>query len=708
MSQTILQTDLYLVNPESIPKLQVWKTNLKPGVSDYLTQSLKFALQRETKGLWAANRDRLLFEGTISQAELKTLLEKLWQSSEQFYGVVGFEETDDVLSSWDQAEWTAHSLTNMYLRDYLKSFDHDFDRVKVNYSPMLQACVFEDRPCLSLGVEATLSYTSHLAELMRTHDPIGYQVKGILDRMKGQVVEVLGELGPRRDELLKKTSNEKMRRALSVAPAEMPIVAVDPGRSKHPYDYIASALQPILSPGELKKIGIRDTREIMNALKLPPDKRLKMVNKIVHVLREEKKLLQVVSSRDFSKSCFQLPSAETLMIGKSTVCSSEPRTLLPKLKQNGLFSVPTKQTLKMMVWYQLGANVNSSEVSECIKALKEEVKHFGVEIINAPIRQFKIQDGSVSEIHKALVEFTRPELKPDLVLAILPDEGDELEPEQSLYLKLKQALLAHDIQSQMMTHQLFQSRQGLPRWRDALSNLALGILAKSGAVPYVLARPLTQIDYVVGLDISRQRKRQSQGSMNTAASARVFMNNGELLTYQLVPTSSLEGETFDLKLIRALFPYQQFENKRIIVHRDGPLRGAEKKHFESWGQELKSQFHLVEIIKQGSPRIYQLNGDSVQGPEKGWGICLNGTEALLVSSLPPYKGSTPRPLRIRTDGSISLKKAIESVHKLSFLHYGSVRQPRLPVTVHYSDQIAWLASKGVSPTSAQGKLPFWI
>ena len=41
-----------------------------------------------------------------------------------------------------------------------------------------------------------------------------------------------------------------------------------------------------------------------------------------------------------------------------------------------------------------------------------------------------------------------------------------------------------------------------------IDNVVLGILAKTGNIPYVLAEPITYADLIVGLDVSRRPKGQ--------------------------------------------------------------------------------------------------------------------------------------------------------------------------------------------------------
>ena len=80
----------------------------------------------------------------------------------------------------------------------------------------------------------------------------------------------------------------------------------------------------------------------------------------------------------------------------------------------------------------------------------------------------------------------------------------------------------------------------------------------------------------------------------------------------------------------------------------------------------------------------------------------------MVSTLPPFKNATPQPLRVRSVAPFTIEQALNSVLSLTVLHYGSVRPPRLPVTIHYSDRIAGLALKGIKQKNLEGNVPFWL
>ena len=250
------------------------------------------------------------------------------------------------------------------------------------------------------------------------------------------------------------------------------------------------------------------------------------------------------------------------------------------------------------------------------------------------------------------------------------------------------------------------------RNRYAMPNVVLGIVGKTGSIPYVLEKPLEYADVVVGIDIARRPKERLDGSVNVAAVARIYLSNGEFVKYVL-HDEPIDGETLPPELLQNMFPSSEFGGKRVVIHRDGLWRGKEKRILVDWAEEIGATFHLVEVIKSGAPRLYSCRSfergpDGVGQPEKGTTLKLSPREAIIASTPPSSDNATTRPLRIRTESSLTIEEALHSVMSMTLLHYGSVRQPRLPVTVHYSDEIAGLALMGVKPRDLVGKKLYWL
>jgi len=235
----------------------------------------------------------------------------------------------------------------------------------------------------------------------------------------------------------------------------------------------------------------------------------------------------------------------------------------------------------------------------------------------------------------------------------------------------------------------------------------MGILAKTGHIPYIFSEPLPFADLIVGIDVGRNAKKHLAGSINTTAITRIYTSQGEFLSYAL-HAATLEGETLPPRVLKAMFPASRFQNKKIVIHRDGFFRGKEKETLLKLASDMNSTFSLVEVIKSGSPRIYQKTGPNIQQPQKGSVVLLGSQEALLVSSLPPFPNATPRPLHIKAEAPLTIEQALQSILMMTNLHYGSVKSPRLPVTIHYADKIAGMANDGIKPKDAEGTIPYWL
>jgi argonaute-like protein implicated in RNA metabolism and viral defense len=256
------------------------------------------------------------------------------------------------------------------------------------------------------------------------------------------------------------------------------------------------------------------------------------------------------------------------------------------------------------------------------------------------------------------------------VLAFLGNHFDD-ETESSAQNRIKSLTIGRDIASQVVYRPALRNR-------FAMANIVLGILAKTGNVPFVLRNPLPYADLVVGIDVARETKKNLRGSINITAIARIYLDNGDFLRY-IIHDAPIEGETLPKDVLERLFPLAEFRGKRAVIHRDGYFRGDEKKVLIDWAREIGAEFYLVEILKSGTPGIYGINNGQYVQATKGSALELSDTEAFLVSTPPPFENATPAPLHLRTRAPFTIEQAIHSVLSLTLLHHGSVRPPRLPV-----------------------------
>jgi argonaute-like protein implicated in RNA metabolism and viral defense len=317
-------------------------------------------------------------------------------------------------------------------------------------------------------------------------------------------------------------------------------------------------------------------------------------------------------------------------------------------------------------------------------------------------------DGSPYSTEMAIDRLLGADDPPDILLGFLPDGASSADEDgDAQYNTFKSITVGRGIPSQVIHRTTLENYNTY-----TLNNIAIGIIGKTGNIPFILADKLPYADIVTGIDIARRKKDTLQGSMSIAAAARIYLNTGELLRYSIrdVP---IEGETLPANVLYRLFPASEFENKRVVIHRDGPFMQGEKATLRRWADQLGASFYFVEVIKTSAPRVYGIDeNNQIQQPPEWTAFTTSSTEAFLVSYAPKPDSydsyGTPRPLHIRTEHPFSIHDALHSVLSMTLLHYGSIKHPRLPVTVHYADKLGEMLLRGIRPSNTEGSVPFWL
>ncbi|MDJ0619781.1 MAG: hypothetical protein QNJ63_24070 [Calothrix sp. MO_192.B10] len=55
-----------------------------------------------------------------------------------------------------------------------------------------------------------------------------------------------------------------------------------------------------------------------------------------------------------------------------------------------------------------------------------------------------------------------------------------------------------------------------------------------------------------------------------------------------------------------------------------------------------------------------------------------------------------------------IKSLVETTLKLTLLHHGSLKEPRLPMPIFGSDRIAYRRLQGIYPSLLDGDRQFWL
>lgn len=771
--------EVFPIRTDAVPTLYGYSLTVRGGDASTIGGKLAYRLRRASGGHWAVTHGMVVGDLLVPSTTLDQVTGALKGEQPEVFKALHQVSLDTTWKAIPQAtaEFVARALfpdLHGRMTQVLAGLGQDLGQVRAERVYVVRGWVVADEPAVSLSITSRLVAKQPFiafvrqARNMAAGDGLrGMWVSDASSSLKGQIAEVTGAVGTLRNHLLSLTQREEMRRLITRAPDDEPVVRVQVGRTS--YEYPASALRTIVRTEDYSRFGI-DARRASQALRIAPKDRADLVAKIAQVGKDagllapnayrgsagstggigrpaggygEGKTTRTAGTAEAptaagtigivgdigdtgsaSRGPLFLTAGDVgfslrLRLGDGSIVMHDERSLPEALARHGLYRpVPTSTegaALRVAVLNALAVPFRPL-AAPFVESLRRELRRFNVE---TTIVAEELLDTPSQVSHLAIERAyeTLAGTEPDLLLPLLPftyaaatpsasarESGGPGDPgeasEWGVYQHLKSLAVGQGLPSQVVTQRSLATPY-------ALGNIVPGVLGKTGAIPFVLAEPLSYADVVVGIDIARRRKDRLAGSMNATAIARVYLNDGDFLRY-VIHDAPLEGETIPRDVLRRLFPLRDFQGKRVVIQRDGLFRGDEAAALEEWARDLGSVFHLVEVIKSGTPRLYASAGGRILQPEKGTALRLSDHEAFLVSSLPPFQQVTPNPLHLRTSANFPIEQAIHSVLALTLLHFGSLKSPRLPVTIHYSDEIAYLALQGIKPKHLEGRIPYWL
>lgn len=710
-------SEVFQVDEARLPRLYTYEIRVHNRSLREVGGRLAVRVARRFKGRWVWSDGLLVSDVECDAVALQELLRELWESESELFGsTTAIYPVQAAITAKMKADFVAQGVfKSLYskARQALERFNETVgDKVVVRRVHEVRGWVVDGQPAVSISVESSIEmielFADYVRRLSHPEGAVGLYVGDLNGSLTGEIEAYRGLLAQERERLVRITSTDATRQILENSPDDTPVYSVWVGRSRAHYDYAATALKIVVRLEDCPRLGI-DASRLLGLLRLAPQKRLEMVRAVYDACRREGCLGQAfVENR--TPTLFRRASA----IGFSAAIEVGDRKVVPvdnlrvdinPLKRHGLYRLHPRygqqgriMRIEVVAEKQIGALPDAHRIR-----LERELKELGVQVSIAKSAH-TFEAARPATLDRAVAQAIRNE--PDLILALMPDAGNA--DEEDSYTHFKRLTVSQGVPSQVIQQSTLRSK-----FNYALNNLLLGVLGKTGNVPFVLAQPLEFADMIVGIDIARQAKSRLPGSVNATAIARIYYSSGEFLRYAIhdVP---LEGETIPSDALLSLFPAQDFGGKRVIIHRDGHFRGDERQALHRWASQIGVEFYLLEIIKNNTPRIYlyatasSASESVAESPEKGFMFRLSEQQAFLVSTPQPFKDATPRPIHLISDGRLTIEQYAQSVLALTLLHYGSQRQPRLPVTIHYSDRIAYLALQGVKPKNLEGDVPYWL
>ena len=701
-------TEIFPIITSKLPALTAYKLIISGSDENTIGGKLAYQLKNRMKGhcAWTQSQKIIVADVSYSMEELKKTIHTLWE-----------EQPNPYASLLDIIRYDSEPLTNQSIADFVafgllaeqgKELKKVLDTLKIPKGNLivervynLRGWVVQGQPAVSLTLKSELAIKQSLREYMkeRPFDEIrGLRVGPVDGSFTGEIEKEVGPISAHRQRLLAFKPKEAIQEAIQDAADDELVVTISTGRNT--YDYPISALRITPSYDQLACFGIK-VKTAQEEARIAPQKRAGLIKKLADVIKSSGYVEAALTSTHNPHVFRTFTPSIKIQFGDETSFIFNEKTIFNDLIKHKLYCTPANfQNNKglrvgFLVAPSLEASVCSLFWDEI--AIKLRLFQLPVEKIARQLKDLR-QSSFEREIHELQSRNV------DLIVAFLPDDYVDEDDDESAYNHFKSLSIGLGIPCQVIEQSSIDNQKGRS---SIIQNLVMGILAKTGHIPYIFADSLSFADLVVGIDVGRDAKKRLAGSINTTAITRIYTSRGEFLSYELY-SATLEGETLPARVLKAMFPASKFQNKRVVIHRDGLFRGQEKEILIKLATEINATFYLVEVIKSGAPRIYQLIGKDIHQPQKGSAVLLSSQEALLISSLPPFPNATPRPLHIKAEAPLTIEQALQSVLMMTNLHYGSVKSPRLPVTIHYADKIAGMANDGIKPKDSEGNIPYWL
>lgn len=596
-------------------------------------------------------------------------------------------------------------------------------------------------PAIAITIRSPFIFKGNLAEFYENHPYrqntrsllIGLKVRDIEKGSSATIVDIEGTIGEREEELLNYKPASTSETAIREAPREQPVVVVQFGKNKKQYPYAMAALIPRITEETAERFDII-YGDLLKEAKIPYQERQTILAsykqeatpalKIYGFELSEKCLNSSKSSNGaelFLPINFQLEDTQ-LLFGKDKSGQNfigRRGDILKGLIRGGVYrrhpryenqSMPIRITVLKVGDFQ----VRGSFIGE----LRQRLERYHFETLKIETDQIKIV--SISGLSNAevrvQVEKNIDELviiPSEIVLVFLPqtDRHTDNNDDGSLYSFIYSRLLRRGIASQVIYEDTLNNPSN---YGNILNQVIIGMLAKLGNLPYVLAEPLEIADYFIGLDVSRIAKKKTNGSRNACASVRLYDKRGEFIRYR-IEDAFTEGEIIDKQTLEKFLPSTELSQKTVLIYRDGHFCGDEIKNLRERAKVIGSKFILVECVKSQIPRLYNFQQSVVKAPSKGLALRLSSYEVILVTTeVKSEKMGLPQPLRLRVipdadqEQPVSIESLIEATLKLTLLHHGALKEPRLPVPLYGSDKIAYRRLQGIAPGTVDGDRQFWL
>ncbi|MCS7072245.1 MAG: hypothetical protein NZM00_12115, partial [Anaerolinea sp.] len=362
-----------------------------------------------------------------------------------------------------------------------------------------RAWVVDDQPALSLTVTSRLLYErpleTYLTQLDKPANLIGHSVVDRTTARSGQIVRVLGTIGPMRSKLLNAAS-PTLRSIIESAPDDR--LALRIAIDETEIDTVSDALWLVIRLDMVARLGVSEA-QAAEALHLAPRLRAEIIRIVIGVLKDAGLIGSAFSTANAPHLFLSSAAAPMLIFGGGKTRAFDPDRTPADVERFGVYQAASgSSTLTLAV---LNAHPDAAIVDDFIEALRRLAQR-AFQMTIAVARERKVRVPTPTNLESGVRALGKA--ASDLMLAFVPDEAAASQAGFS-----EDALSERFIQEQTIgrCHACLIVSESLMNRPEALLNILIGILGRTGATPYALETPLPFADRVVGLQIQRLPRR---------------------------------------------------------------------------------------------------------------------------------------------------------------------------------------------------------
>jgi len=707
-----VSSEFFQIKKEKIKKLYCYELKVSGDSPIKIGGKLQYRLGKKLGGMWAYSKRYLWSDKEFTREFINKKLNELYKDEKGNEPIIRLvEEIIPKGSMIPPSQVIAKYIVqyiNMNYKNAIKNVLHHYNKKLGNIhfirESRIREWVIKGMPVLSISIKTLMRHEYSLDKLIKTNKRIKDNLKGLrvinLDNNHvGYIIKINGILKEKRNRLISMTNNQNLKKKLQIAPDDDLVITIgEKEQVSKTYDYAASTLHPIVETKNVHLFGV-SPKDVIKYLTISPQQRNIMVEKIANIIHDW--IDNRIDSFSFPflfKIGQEIGFSDLLKFGDNSTHSKKEYVLL-NLERHGIYKLSENVKKNREIKLVLIKGSISFDINFFINKLKKEFEKLKLKLIIA--KRISLEDLSHGVFSEKFRDFN--DLALDMILVLLPSYHLAFKNQDEIYEFVKSKLSSL---TKLASQFVFENtlKKGL---NFALANIILGILAKAGCIPYVLAKPLSFCDLLLGIDISRKVKESLAGTHNVAAMARFYSNEGTLFNYEIFE-NYIEGETIPKNTLWNAFQDEKLHGKTIVIHRDGYFRKHEIPTLEEIGKRFNIKFKLVEILKRNVPRLYLVEKGEYKNARENQILYLNDKAAIVIN-LDIKDNRTASPLRIEVKSEdFSINDAIISVMGLRIMNFGCTKASRLPVTIASSDMISRLLIRGIKPPEGmKGTKPWW-